>query len=65
MYCNVNSELYPCSFSEGGDKWETGLNIAECDDFLKDIWFNERMLDFACKARECRKCNIGCSIFDI
>jgi len=62
-YLNVSSEYFPCSFSEGTDGWETGLTIK--DDFMKDIWFNQKTQDFRKKVKNCRNCNIACPIYDI
>ena len=62
-YLNVNSEYFPCSFTEGNKEWKTGLKIK--DNFLKDIWFNEKTLNFRNGVKNCRKCNIGCPIYDV
>jgi MoaA/NifB/PqqE/SkfB family radical SAM enzyme len=62
-YINVNSEYFPCSFSEGEGDWNIGLKIE--NDFMKDIWFNEKTKKFAESVKKCRKCNVGCSIFEV
>jgi hypothetical protein len=45
-YIDANGDFYPCSFCEGHCKgclsWETGLSVLKADDFLKDIWHNEK-----------------------
>jgi hypothetical protein len=46
MYSDVNGDFYPCSFCEGLSDWEHGISIINCEDFMKDIWFNERVVDF-------------------
>jgi len=70
-YINVDGEYFPCSFSEGldhGEKsgnWQSGLNVLECDDFVKDIWFDEKTRMFANEVVACRTCKKSCSIFEI
>lgn len=59
----LQSEYYPCSFTEKTDGWENGLKIK--DDFMKDIWFNQKTQDFRNKVKKCRNCNIGCPIYDV
>lgn len=62
IYCNVENEFFPCSFAEGEKGWEKGLKIK--DDFLKDVWYHPRMIewrtnlmsDYSCNG--CRKCSI-------
>jgi len=67
-YFNVDGEYFPCSFVEGECEWENGLNVLNCNDFLKDIWYHplvnegrkrsiesakECPLDFV---KDCRQC---------
>jgi hypothetical protein len=57
MYCDVKGHFYPCSFTPGTPGWETGIDLTQINDFMKDVWFSERV----CKGREeslskCRKC---------
>jgi len=63
QYIDVNADFYPCSFCDGVDKWENGISVLKTSDFLKDIWYNKRVIEFReqlnsncnnChKAREC------------
>ena len=62
-YLNVDSEYFPCSFTEGTKGWKNGLKIK--DDFMNDIWFNEKTQIFKNQIKKCRICNIGCPIFDV
>ena len=60
---------YPCSFCEGveyapGD-WKKGISLKNCDDFLKDVWFNKKTREFANNNIECRKKCISCPVFEI
>lgn len=64
-YLNVNSDYFPCSFSEGQNEWKTGLSVSKCENFMKEIWFNEKTRKFGDGVKKCRECNIGCSIYDV
>ena len=44
LYCNVDGLFYPCSFVEDENGWEQGLELK--DNFLKDIWYHERMVEW-------------------
>ena len=65
MYLDVKGDFYPCSFSPGTPGWETGISVLDCDDFLKDVWFNERVRKFSEGVINCRNCKQSCSIYDI
>ena len=45
-YINTYGQYFPCSFTEGEDGWETGLDVLSCEDFVKDIWEHPRTLGF-------------------
>lgn len=64
-YLNVNCDYFPCSFAEGNGDWKTGLSVSNCTDFMKDIWFNDKTHKFGNEVVKCRKCNIGCPIYEI
>ena len=64
-YLNVDCNYFPCSFAEGNGDWETGLSVLNCNDFMEDIWFNQKTKIFGNKVVNCRKCNIGCPIYEI
>jgi len=56
-YVNCKGSFFVCSFAEGEDTWKDGLNVLECDDFMKDIWYNERLIKWRSRLlannREC------------
>lgn len=59
MYADVEGNFYPCSFCEGVDDWKNGISIIDCDNFMKDIWFNERVVNFRNKLiSNKRKCPV-------
>jgi radical SAM protein with 4Fe4S-binding SPASM domain len=41
-YIDVEGQFYPCSFAEGVGDWEEGLDVLNCGDFMKDIWYNPK-----------------------
>ncbi len=45
-YVGADAKCYPCSFCEHIDGWENGIDVTECDDLIKDIWYNGRMKSF-------------------
>lgn len=45
-YINAKGEFFPCSFTEGEEGWETGLDVLNCNDFIADIWQHERLQGF-------------------
>lgn len=45
-YINVEGKFFPCSFSEGEGDWIDGIDVVNCDDFVKDVWNNEKTIAF-------------------
>jgi len=43
IYVDVNGKLYPCSFCAGEPGWEDGIDLLQTDNFLRDVWFGERL----------------------
>jgi len=70
-YINKDGYYFPCSFTEGMDHgevvgdWRQGISVLECDDFLKDVWFNEKTRKASKEVIRCRNCSKSCSIFEI
>lgn len=71
-YANVNGEFFPCSFCEGEPGWEKGLPAVPGMDFIRDIWYHPRMIEWRYKlinSSQC-KCSLAhlcrsCPIFEI
>ncbi len=72
-YINCKGEFFPCSFAEGEGKWETGIDVLGCNDFVKDIWYNYRVIQwrrallYSSKECDCEFAKLcrSCPIFDI
>jgi hypothetical protein len=57
QYFNVEGKFFPCSFCEGEEQWSEGLDVINCNNFIEDIWMNERVVSFRNKLlKNCRKC---------
>lgn len=61
-YINVKGEFFPCSFVEGEHRWEKGLSVLDCDDFLDDVWFNSKTVEWRDNLLENSR---RCLVFDI
>ena len=61
-YIDVECNYFPCSFTPSTPGWETGINVLECEDFIKDVWNNPRTIAFRNKliANDC-----NCPIYKI
>lgn len=65
-YFSVDGEFFPCSFAEGTENWKSGIDIINNDgDFLKDLWYDSKTIDFRNNTIQCRKCKKACSIYEI
>ena len=61
-YINVDGVGYPCSFCDGEEGYE-GINVLECNDFVKDVWRHKETQKFrnGCiiSGRKCQPFNLG------
>jgi radical SAM protein with 4Fe4S-binding SPASM domain len=73
-YINCYGEFYPCSFTEASEGWNTGISVLKCDNFLKDVWNNERVVTFrnslvgsSSKCINCKSQKIcrSCPVYDV
>lgn len=54
-YINVDGNFFPCSFTETGE----GISVKDCDDFMKDVWFSEELINWRNRLKEtCRSCPV-------
>ena len=68
-YISTDGEYFPCSFTEGTEGWETGINVLECNstqDFIDKVWNNPRTVEFRNNLIKnvCNGCR-SCPIYDI
>jgi len=64
-YISNEGIFYPCSFLEKVDDWKEGILITKDTDFIKDVWFNKKTVEFRkrlllnkCKETGCRQCPV-------
>jgi len=58
-YVNVEGIFFPCSFSEG---LVEGYDLTKPLDFLQDIWYNPKTIEWRNNLLECKR---NCPIYDI
>lgn len=61
-YINCYGKFFVCSFAEGEDTWQEGLDVLNCTDFSKDIWWNERLVEWRKRLLENKR---ECPIYDL
>lgn len=66
-YVSVDSEYFPCSFTPGEGNWKQGINVENCEDFIKDIWNHPKLVEDRKKSINCVDKNgcRKCLLFDI
>ena len=61
-YINTRGEGFPCSFVEGVNEWEEGIDMVNIDDFVTEVWYGEKIKGFREKLtgldRKCPMFNI-------
>jgi hypothetical protein len=65
MYVNTEGRFFPCSFVEGTEGWEKGIDMTETDNFFGDVWYNNDTKSFREKVIDCRNCGKSCPIFKV
>lgn len=60
-YINAYGEFFPCSFSEGQGEWLEGLDVINCNDFIKDIWLHEKTKKFRNTLLNSSKSCVSCA----
>lgn len=55
IYINVNGEVFPCSFMEGEQEWEHGLDLTndKYKNFTTQVWNHPRVLEWRQSAIRC------------
>jgi hypothetical protein len=69
LYINEDGIMFPCSFTErgifAGEDWSEGIDMTKIDDFLKDVWYDPRVVKVREKITECGKCAKSCFAFEV
>lgn len=61
LFINANGMFYPCSFMEHEGEWKTGIDMTKVDDFIKEVWNEERVVKWRNASIKCLECN-GCNM---
>ncbi len=61
-YINCKGKFFVCSFAEGENEWKEGIDVLNCDCFLKDVWYNDKVVAWREKLIAN---NRNCPIFDL
>lgn len=67
LYIDANGMFYPCSFMEKEGEWKTGIDMTKVEDFVKEVWNEERVVKWrnaSIKCLECNGCNM-CKFFEV
>jgi hypothetical protein len=62
VYIDTHGKFYPCSFTPKSDDWQEGLDVLSCDNFINDIWFNQKTNMFRSKLLSG---NRNCPLFEV
>jgi hypothetical protein len=65
MYINTEAKFFPCSFIEGTEGWEDGIDVTKGDNFFQDVWYNDKTKEFRKEVISCRNCAKSCPIFEV
>ena len=62
VYVNVNGEVFPCSFIEGEQGWEHGIDLTDdkYKNYTAQVWNHPRVLEWRQNSLRCIDCN-GCN----
>lgn len=65
MYCDASAHFYPCSFTEGINEWEEGIDLTKINDFIKDVWFHPKVREYRQKIIDTRNACKACFYYDV
>lgn len=60
MYIDANGIFYPCSFMEKEGEWKTGIDMNKIDNFINDVWYEKRVVNWRNESIKCINCH-GCN----
>jgi radical SAM protein with 4Fe4S-binding SPASM domain len=65
VYIDVNGDMYPCSFCERIDGWNRGISVDKCQDFVKDVWMDEKVVNFRKNCISCMNMKEACQVYEV
>lgn len=66
MYINVEGKFYSCSFCEESPSFPNGIDVVNCNDFMKDVWMHSDTIKWRKNAID--KMNAGdlsCPVYEV
>lgn len=67
LYINADGRFFPCSFMEGEGEWKEGIDLNKCKDFVKEVWYSDKVSrdrSISLNSIKQHGCN-SCSYYDI
>lgn len=67
LFINDQAELFPCSFMEREGNWEHGIDLTKVNDFVKEVWYADKVKadrDVSLKCIKCNGCN-SCAYYNV
>jgi MoaA/NifB/PqqE/SkfB family radical SAM enzyme len=61
-YIDVDGNFAPCSFASNSEDWIEGIKITEQTDFIKDIWYNDKVINFRKNLLACKR---ACPLYEV
>jgi len=55
-YVNTDGIFFPCSFMEGMGNWQEGIDLKTIDNFVKDVWYAPKVVEWRNKSQNCLRC---------
>jgi MoaA/NifB/PqqE/SkfB family radical SAM enzyme len=66
FYIDTYGKGYPCSFCQGMNEWTEGIDVLKSNDFIKDIWNNEKLANWRNKLISTMKNGCAnCPVYDL
>ncbi len=68
QYIDVNGDFYPCSFCEEIEGWDKGIHVEDCENYITDLWYNDRVVTFRKKlTSNCNNCHKAreCPVYEV
>lgn len=66
QYINVEGKFYSCSFCENAESFPEGLDVVNCNDFVKDIWFHPKTVAWRKHLLDIRATgNLSCPVYEV
>lgn len=66
QYINVEGKFYSCSFCENSPSFPDGIDVVNCNDFVKDVWFHPKTVEWRNNLLTKRVGgNLSCPVYEV